>query len=306
MYILLKKGNTSINKMFKEDYMRRDGRIKNKGSKTLSDKIIIYSIIGVAILTVIVVGLLVYSKSLSDDVREGTMTLEQMANIANETENITENTESASTEMGKTVEESKNEIETNTANVANNTVNRNVSNQSANNKNNIVNNINSTENTNKTNNNATATTNAKEVEQKQEVKKELSFTKPVEGEIMKEYAKDNLVYSATLEEWVTHLGIDIKAEKTTVVKAAETGTVKSIKNDPRYGLTIVIEHDDGFQTIYANLLTSEFVVEGEKVEKGQSIGTVGNTAVFEIADEPHLHFEILKDCIQVDPNIYLK
>lgn len=54
------------------------------------------------------------------------------------------------------------------------------------------------------------------------------------------------------------------------------------------------------------LALSVFVVEGEKVEKGQSIGTVGNTAVFEIADEPHLHFEILKDSIQVDPNIYLK
>ena len=51
---------------------------------------------------------------------------------------------------------------------------------------------------------------------------------------------------------------------------------------------------------------SEFVVEGEKVEKGQSLGTVGNTAAFEIADEPHLHFEILKDNVAVDPNIYLK
>ena len=98
-----------------------------------------------------------------------------------------------------------------------------------------------------------------------------------------------MIYSETLKEWVTHLGIDIKADKTTVVKAAEAGTVKSIKNDPRYGLTIVIDHGDGMQTVYANLLTSEFVVEGEKVEKGQSIGTVGNTAVFEIADEPHLH-----------------
>lgn len=115
-----------------------------------------------------------------------------------------------------------------------------------------------------------------------------------------------MIYSETLKEWVTHLGIDIKADKTTVVKAAEAGTVKSIKNDPRYGLTIVIDHGDGMQTVYANLLTSEFVVEGEKVEKGQSIGTVGNTAVFEIADEPHLHLEILKDSIQVDPNIYLK
>ena len=146
---------------------------------------------------------------------------------------------------------------------------------------------------------------ASKVEKKEETK-ELNFEKPVEGEINREYAKENLIYSETLQEWTTHMGIDIKAEKTTVVKSAEAGTVKSIKNDPRYGLTIVIEHANGYQTVYANLLTSEFVVEGEKVEKGQSIGTVGNTAVFETADEPHLHFEILKDSIQVDPSIYIK
>lgn len=292
MYILLKIGNTCINKVFKEDYMRRNARIKNKESKVLSDKIIIYSMIGVAILAVILIGLLIYSKSLSDEVREGTMSLEQMANI---TGNHTENTESASTEIGKSVEESKNEI--NTTNEVQNTTNTN---------NTITNNVtqNKTNTTSNTNNivsstNATKTTNS-------ETTKELEFEMPVDGEISREYAKDNLIYSETLKEWVTHMGIDIKAEKTTIVKAAEAGTIKSIKNDPRYGLTIVIEHDNGFQTVYSNLLTSEFVVEGEKVEKGQSIGTVGNTAVFEIADEPHLHFEILKDSIQVDPSIYLK
>lgn len=278
--------------------MRRDVRTKNNSNKFISDKIIMYSVIGVTILTVVVIGLLMYSKSLSDDVKEGTMTLEQMANIANESGNITE---SASTEMGKTIEESKNEIENNKTNETGNDVNTNT-----NMNNTTTNNISNTSINNKTNSNITATTNANQVEQKQETKKELNFIKPVDGEIMREYAKDNLVYSATLDEWVTHMGIDIKADKTTVVKAAEAGTVKSIKNDPRYGLTIVIEHDDGFQTVYANLLTSEFVVEGENVEKGQSIGTVGNTAVFEIADEPHLHFEILKDSIQVDPNIYIK
>ena len=136
--------------------------------------------------------------------------------------------------------------------------------------------------------------------------KDPEFKMPVEGEIMREYAKDNLVYSATLDEWVTHNGIDIAAEKTTVVKASADGTVKSIKNDPRYGLTIVIEHVNGFTTVYSNLLTAEFVEEGEKVEQGETIGTVGNTATFEIADEPHLHFEILKDNENVDPELYLK
>jgi len=136
--------------------------------------------------------------------------------------------------------------------------------------------------------------------------KDPEFCIPVEGEIMRGFAKDSLIYSDTLEEWITHLAIDIKAERTTVVKASETGTVTSIKNDPRYGLSIVIEHVNGFKTVYSNLLTSEFVSEGEKVEKGQSIGTVGNSASFEIVDEPHLHFEITKDGENVDPNIYIK
>lgn len=136
--------------------------------------------------------------------------------------------------------------------------------------------------------------------------KELVFTYPVEGEIIKEYAKDTLVYSETLQEWVTHNGVDIKADKTTVVKATEDGTVTAIKNDPRYGITVIIEHSNGFETRYANLLTAEFVTIGEKVTKGQTIGTVGNTATFEIVDDYHLHFEILKDGEYQDPNVYLK
>ena len=282
--------------------MRRDNR---KHEKSLSDKIIMYSMIGGVALTVILIGLLMYSKNLRDDVRKSTIDLGDMANITNNTENM-ENTESASTEMGKSVEEAKNEINTtNSSNVSNTQKQSNTSNTT----NKIAINTSNITNTNKNTNANEQTSPSKQTNAKAETvetKKELNFSMPVEGEISKDYAKDSLVYSETLKEWVTHMGIDIKAEKTTVVKAAESGTVKSIKNDPRYGLTVVIDHGDGYQTIYANLLTSEFVVEGENVEKGQSIGTVGNTAVFEIADEPHLHFEILKESIPQDPNAYLK
>ena len=286
--------------------MRRERRVNNNDKK-IKEKITMYSIIGVSALVVILVGLLIYSKSLSDNVQNGTMNLEKIAkqneeNLQN-TNNTLENTNSASvsTEIGKSVEEAKNETTNNTAIQSNTNSANNTSNQA---KNSV-----SSKSPNATNSNNTS--NKKETNKPVETKtkegqKELNFEKPVDGEIVKEYAKDNLVYSNTLQEWTTNLGIDIKADKTTVVKAAETGTVKTIKNDPRYGLTIVIEHENGYQTVYSNLLSSEFVVEGEKVEKGQSIGTVGNTAAFEIADEAHLHFEVLKDSIQVDPNIYLK
>ncbi len=136
--------------------------------------------------------------------------------------------------------------------------------------------------------------------------KDPEFKMPVEGEIMKEFANNKLVYSNTLDVWATHNGIDIKADKTTVVTASADGKVASIKNDPRYGLTIIIEHVNGYKTVYANLLSAEFVVEGEEIKQGQSIGTIGNSAAFEVSDEPHLHFELLKDNEQQDPELYLK
>lgn len=285
--------------------MRRDRRGKNDNKK-VQDKITMYSIIGVAALVVILVGLLIYSKSLSDNVQNGAIDLEGMAKQNEQNlQNIQNNTNSASvsTEIGKSVEQSKNEISNNTN--VNTSVKNNADNTTnTDNKTNISKQNTSTTNSKNTNTKTESTN--KTADSKATENKELSFEKPIDGEILKEYAKDNLIYSNTLQEWTTHLGIDIKADKTTVVKSAEAGKVKSIKNDPRYGLTIVIEHDNGYQTVYSNLLSSEFVVEGEKVEKGQSIGTVGNTAAFEIADEAHLHFEILKDSIQVDPNIYLK
>ena len=279
--------------------MRRDFR---KKVNYLDSKVITFSIIGVVLLAVVVFGILMYGKNVDDNVRNSQLSTEQIASIT-ESE---ENTESTSTNMGKSIEEVEEENKTlpESDNTISTNNNANLENSKENKTKNTIANSNSTKFTeNKTNETITQTT-AKAAEK--EERKELNFQKPIEGEEIRQFAKDNLIYSQTLAEWVTHLGIDIKAEKTAVVQAAEEGIVKSIKNDPRYGLTIVISHQDGFETVYANLLSSEFVKEGDKVTKGQAIGTVGNTAVFESADDPHLHFEILKDSTQVDPNIYLK
>ena len=210
--------------------------------------------------------------------------------IARLVQEAADSTKSISTQMGKTVEESKNEISNNANTVTNKTTTNTIT------KNTTTKNVTS----NTTN---TVNTNKKEETNKTQV---ITFVKPVDGEITKEFAKEKLVYSNTLEEWATHLGIDIKADKTTVVKASEAGTIKSIKNDPRYGLSVIIEHQDGYETLYANLLTTEFVKVGEQVKQGQSIATVGDTATFEIADEPHLHFEIIKNGEQIDPSTVIK
>ena len=290
--------------------MNRGRREKSIIDDDVGAKIIKYITIGIGVLAVIVIGLLAYSKSLNDRVKSESLSSEQITNLVNNISN-NESTESASSEIGRSINEVANELNNMNyiSNVSSNeisssnTVNNATGNETNTNNNTVTTSTANQENENITDRNTiTEETSSNTEEQKQE----LSFAKPVEGEIMKDFAKDNLIYSNTLEEWSTHTGIDIKADKTTVVNASEAGTVKSIKNDPRYGLTIVLEHTDGYETVYSNLLTSEFVVEGEKVEKGQALGTVGNTAAFEIADEPHLHFEILKDSVAIDPSIYIK
>ena len=253
---------------------------------------------------------------------------EKPSNVIEEMQNE-ENTENASTSIGKTVEEQaeqgtlikENSEENETANT--NTTN----NASTSNTKNTANTSTTNTATSEANTNETNTTNAQNAqnaqneeqpkeepknettetqEQVTETKQEVTFIKPTDGEIIREFAKDNLIYSETLKEWITHTAVDIKADKTSVIKSSADGIVKSIVNDPRYGLTVIIEHDDGYETVYSNLLTAEFVVEGEEVSQGQTIGTVGNTASFESSMDCHLHFELLKDGEYLDPTIYLK
>lgn len=281
--------------------MRRENR-RNLGKEGLETKKVLYisgSILAIAIIG-FVITFFIYGNKLEQDTTLGKLNTNIM-------DSYSENTEAASLEFGKTVNEMENEI---TNDVEDNT-------KYAINTSNIEGNMlterttteNTTSNTTKNNttdNSKNAITSNQSNTTKTNETKDPIFQKPVTGEIVKEFAKDKLVYSNTLGEWITHMGIDIKADKTTVVKASAEGTIKSIKNDPRYGLTVVIEHANGFTSVYSNLLTAEFVIEGEKVKQGQTIGTVGTTATFEISDEAHLHFEIKKDGENLDPELYIK
>lgn len=204
------------------------------------------------------------------------------------TGDISDEYEKASTEIGKTVEEAKNEQ-------ASNNVAKSNTNSTTTTENNTANNT--VKNTTNTSTNLAKDNNTTEKNEEVEVK----FIAPIKGDIVREFATESLVYSETLEEWVTHNGIDIKADKTSVVTVAARGTVYAIKNDPRYGLTVIVNHEGGYQTVYANLLTAEYVVEGEEIEAGQTIGTIGNSATFEIADDYHLHFELIKDNEYINP-----
>jgi len=276
--------------------MRRNRRVRKFNEEEETKKLIYISIavVIIAILT-FVITYAIYSNILSNNSNDGDLALKLTELSASNNEESSQ----ASSSIGKDVNEIKEEnTKEDTTKIAINTSNIEKEKIEENKEQNTT--VVSTNEANNTISINEVTTSA--VEEKPDP----TFVKPVEGEILREFAKETLVYSETLKEWITHNGIDIKAEKTTIVKSAADGTIKSIKNDPRYGITVVIEHANGYITIYANLLTAEFVKEGEEVKQGQTIGTVGNTATFEIADESHLHFELLKDNEYLNPSEYIK
>lgn len=287
---------------------RRPRRSVENGSD-VSKFIIVGGI--VAVIAAFIISYIVYSQIIAK--RSG-IKINNTQKIAQSNEssmiNIISNTQEVTSQIGKSVNDiSKNEatnsnINENKENKTNNETKQN--NTSTDTK--VAINTSKAEEKNNKNENSEKDSQNQESAGNTETKetKDPSFAKPVEGEKQKDYSKDNLVYSSTLQEWTVHNGIDFSAEKTDVVKASADGKIKSIKNDPRYGLTVVIEHENGFETIYSSLLTAEFVTVGEEVKQGQTIATVGNTATFEIADNTHLHFEMKQNGENVDPNIYLK
>ena len=127
---------------------------------------------------------------------------------------------------------------------------------------------------------------------------------PLRGDVLTAFSMEELVYSPTLGDWRTHNGVDIAAQQGTTVLAASAGAVLSVTDDPLMGTTVVLEHDNGYQTTYANLQTKPNVEVGDPVSAGQIIGAVGTTAAAE-SGQPHLHFAVTKDGKAVDPNEYL-
>lgn len=129
---------------------------------------------------------------------------------------------------------------------------------------------------------------------------------PVSGEIIFGYATDKLIYSVTLDQWTTHPAVDIAAKVGTDVKAVLSGTVSAVREDDVLGYTVEIKHSNGRETLYANLGSDVRVKEGDKVNAGAVIGSVGTSAISECALEPHLHFAFRIDGKPVDPKKYVR
>ncbi len=100
-----------------------------------------------------------------------------------------------------------------------------------------------------------------------------------------------------------HKGVDFRADLGSPVIATEDGRILMTKADKEaYGNHIIIEHSNGFRTMYAHLQDIKAQV-GQSVKRGEVIGTVGATGY---ATMPHLHYEIIKDGKKLDPMEYIK
>lgn len=113
-----------------------------------------------------------------------------------------------------------------------------------------------------------------------------TFVAPVTGRVIRDFAKGR------------NEGIDIAAPAGTPVRAADGGTVAAITRDTDQIPIVVIRHDDGLLTVYAN-------VDNLRVEKGDRVNRGANIAEVRAGDPAFVHFEVRKGLEAVDPNPYI-
>lgn len=121
------------------------------------------------------------------------------------------------------------------------------------------------------------------------------------AKVINPYSGGELVKSETLGVWKTHDGADLAAEVGTAVSSMMKGTVTEVKDDPLWGICVVIDHGDGIIGHYCGLAENVSVKTGQEVSMGELIGQVGNTADAECKLESHLHFGVTVGGAWTDP-----
>lgn len=129
-----------------------------------------------------------------------------------------------------------------------------------------------------------------------------SYSYPVGKTVIQKFSADP-VYCKTTLDWRAHTGIDLSAAKGEDVKAIAKGTVTKAYQDDKYGNTVVVSHG-GVEAWYCGLDQMK-VKDGDTVESGQTLGTVG-TVPIESNEASHLHFALKVKGEYVDPLTLLK
>lgn len=123
--------------------------------------------------------------------------------------------------------------------------------------------------------------------------------------IAKDYSGSELQYNDTLKQWEIHKAIDFIATDDLNVYAVADGTIGKVTTNYLEGTVVEIMHKNGLVSVYKSLNESTKVSVGDKVSAGQVIGELADTMAQEVNTGAHLHFEMLKDGVKVNPNDYL-
>ena len=126
------------------------------------------------------------------------------------------------------------------------------------------------------------------------------FILPVQGTIFAAFSGDELVYNKTMDDWRTHNGIDIRANRDVGVKAGCDATVDKVYKDGMLGWTVELDCGS-FTAKYSGLGDNVMVKEGDRVKQGDTIGVVGEIPL-ELSEESHVHLEIVKDGRTINPD----
>lgn len=142
--------------------------------------------------------------------------------------------------------------------------------------------------------------------QKPQEDEPLTMKLPTSGKLMKGHDASIQVYSNTMGDYRVHLGIDVSTAENGPIYAAADGKVSKIWTDPLMGQCVAIDHGDNVLSVYKNLssVLASGIAEGKTVTVGQKLGTIGDSAILEMAEEPHLHFEVTVNGVEVNPLSY--
>ena len=134
-----------------------------------------------------------------------------------------------------------------------------------------------------------------------------TFALPVSGTLSVEHDPDLQVFSPTMKDYRVHLGVDINTSVGASVTAAADGVIEKVWEDPMMGMCVAVSHSGDCYTIYKNLDVAlpASVTVGSEIKAGDTIGNVGQSAILELAEEPHLHYEMKINGKHVDPKEHL-
>lgn len=128
---------------------------------------------------------------------------------------------------------------------------------------------------------------------------------PVKGEVILPYSMEDTIYFPTLNVYKCNDAVMIKGEKDMPVCAAQEGVVEKVVSDREFGNMVVINMGDEYKALYGQLENVQ-VEEGQSIEKGQQIATLGAPTAYYESEGYNLYFKVTQNDKAVNPQELLE